>query len=67
MNVSKVNKMYMKLQVNIILIGFQGDGHLKLDVPEETFGSWFEHISHKKPHVVVPLGEGKQATLFCMC
>jgi hypothetical protein len=61
-NLSKTGKVHVPIQINVVLVGFQGDGHQQLDVPQEHLAHFFEHIAHRLEHVVVPLGE-EQTTL----
>ncbi len=61
-NLSKTGKLHVPIQINVMLVGFQGDGHQQLDVPQEHLAHFFEHITHRLEHVVVPLGE-EQTTL----
>jgi hypothetical protein len=46
--------------VNLVFIGFNGDGHYKLNLAEETLKPWFEHMEHKIMHTVVPPSDGAE-------
>ena len=61
-NLSKTGKLHVPIQINVVLVGFQGDGFQQLDVPRKHLAHFFEHIAHRLEHVVVPLGE-EQTTL----
>jgi len=43
------------IDVNLVFIGFTGDGHYKLSLMEEDLKPWFEHMEHKMAHTRVPL------------
>ncbi len=62
LNVSKTGKLHVPVQINVVLVGFQGDGFQQLDIPQDQLAHFFEHIAHRLDHVVVPLGE-EQTTL----
>jgi hypothetical protein len=48
--------------INIILLGFEGDGLESINLAPEDLKPWFEHIEHSLNHVVVPVGEEQTTT-----
>ncbi|KAJ1637907.1 hypothetical protein T492DRAFT_1140264 [Pavlovales sp. CCMP2436] len=44
----------MRVTLNLMFVGFQGDGNLGLNVSRATLGRWFEHFEATIPHLVVP-------------
>jgi len=53
------------VDVNLIFIGFSGNGHYRLSLMEDELKPWFEHMEHKMAHTMIPLNEestGKQRT-----
>ncbi len=52
----------LSVQINVLLVGFQGDGNRQLDIPQEQLAHFFEHLADRLEHVVVPIGE-EQTTL----
>jgi hypothetical protein len=59
---TRSEKLHIPLQINVLMVGFQGDGFRQLDIPQERLAHFFEHIAHRLDHVVVPIGE-EQTTL----
>lgn len=47
----------MSVPLNLVFIGFQGDGNSKVDVTSEELTSWFSQIDHVLPHTRVALSE----------
>eukprot|EP00879_Flechtneria_rotunda_P013168 GHRR01013753.1.p1 GENE.GHRR01013753.1~~GHRR01013753.1.p1 ORF type:complete len:943 (+),score=342.78 GHRR01013753.1:553-3381(+) len=47
----------MTVAINLVFIGFQGDGSNKLDVNSDELMSWFRHVDHVLPHTRIALSE----------
>lgn len=62
LGISPTKRVYVPLQVNVVLIGFQGDGNHFLEVSKARLARWFEHVIHERSHVVVPLFEEQVTT-----
>lgn len=62
LNVTRTRAVRSSVQVNVVLIGFQGDGHRGVDVSADVLEGWLEHAMHSLPHVVLPLGEESLST-----
>lgn len=52
-----IDALHMSVPLNLVFIGFQGDGNAKVDVTSEELTSWFSHIDHVLPHTRVALSE----------
>lgn len=52
-----IDALHMSMPLNLVFIGFQGDGNAKVDVTTEELTSWFAHIDHVLPHTRVALSE----------
>ena len=48
--------------MNLIFIGFSGDGHYKLNLAEEELKPWFEHMEHRMEHTLVPTNDAPDAS-----
>ncbi|GMH36984.1 hypothetical protein BSKO_04857 [Bryopsis sp. KO-2023] len=57
LGLSPVDALHLPVPVNVLLVGFRGDGHMKVDLPPEEVKEWFEHMDHVIPHTRVPLSE----------
>lgn len=57
LGLSRVDALHLPVPVNVILLGFKGDGHMNVNVTSEELKTWFEHIDHVIPHTRVPLSE----------
>lgn len=45
--------------LNIVFVGFDGDGSYGLKLSQDDLEKWFEHIEHSLPHTSVPVGVGE--------
>ena len=67
-NVAKYNGLYpepyitVPVTMNLIFIGFSGDGHYKLNLAEEELKPWFEHMEHRMEHTLVPTNDAPDAS-----
>ncbi|KAF6255218.1 hypothetical protein COO60DRAFT_237950 [Scenedesmus sp. NREL 46B-D3] len=52
-----VDGLHMSVPLNLVFIGFQGDGNAKVDVSSEDLVSWFSHVDHVLPHTRVALSD----------
>eukprot|EP00879_Flechtneria_rotunda_P012231 GHRR01012773.1.p1 GENE.GHRR01012773.1~~GHRR01012773.1.p1 ORF type:complete len:1051 (+),score=372.66 GHRR01012773.1:153-3305(+) len=52
-----VEALHMTVAINLVFIGFQGDGSNKLDVNSDELMSWFRHVDHVLPHTRIALSE----------
>ena len=52
----------LPVHVNLIFIGFHGDGNGFLTLNQADFAAWFEHLEHELEHVVAPVGETQTTT-----
>ncbi|CAM9103186.1 unnamed protein product, partial [Laminaria digitata] len=43
----------LNIRVDLVLVGFQGDGGDLLDIPQETLELWLEHLTSVVPHATV--------------
>jgi len=49
------------VDLNLIFIGFSGDGHHRLVLNEDELRPWFEHLEHRMEHVLVPVRQASDA------
>eukprot|EP01104_Vermistella_antarctica_P018574 TRINITY_DN6935_c0_g1_i1.p1 TRINITY_DN6935_c0_g1~~TRINITY_DN6935_c0_g1_i1.p1 ORF type:complete len:987 (+),score=140.82 TRINITY_DN6935_c0_g1_i1:91-3051(+) len=61
LNVTKVRAIHVPVNVNIIVVGFDGDGRNAIKIGADDLESWLAHADHSLRHLVVPVGE-QQAT-----
>eukprot|EP01117_Protostelium_nocturnum_P014041 TRINITY_DN5306_c0_g1_i1.p1 TRINITY_DN5306_c0_g1~~TRINITY_DN5306_c0_g1_i1.p1 ORF type:complete len:903 (+),score=257.42 TRINITY_DN5306_c0_g1_i1:38-2746(+) len=54
LQLEEMNGISLKVEMNVIFIGFNGDGQSKLNLNEKFLSNWFSHIQHKKLHSVIP-------------
>jgi hypothetical protein len=53
-----VEALHVPLPVNVVLIGFQGDGHVNVDLPASVIKEWLARgLDHVLPHTRVALAE----------
>ena len=58
----EVESVSLPIFVNLIFLGFDGDGANAIELSNENFEPWFEHIDHEIAHYVVPLGNEQTTT-----
>ena len=62
-NVARFNGLHpdpyitIPVDINLVFIGFSGDGHYKLNLAEEELKPWFEHMEHLMEHTLVPTND----------
>ncbi|MDP2438438.1 MAG: hypothetical protein Q8P67_22065 [archaeon] len=56
LQVQEVEGVALPVYVNLIFLGFDGDGANRVELTSENFEPWFQHLEHEVPHRVVPLG-----------
>ena len=67
-NVARYNGLFpepyitIPVDINLIFIGFSGDGHYKLNLAEEELRPWFEHMEHRMEHTLVPTNDAPDAS-----
>lgn len=52
-----IDALHMSVPLNLVFIGFQGDGNSKVDISGDELLSWFSHVDHVLPHTRVALSE----------
>ncbi len=57
LNLGPVEAMHMPVPVNVMFVGFQGDGNLHVNISGEQLQEWFGHLDHVLPHTRVELSE----------
>ncbi|EKX49685.1 hypothetical protein GUITHDRAFT_162074 [Guillardia theta CCMP2712] len=50
------------VDLNVVFLGFAGDGHYKLNLAERTLRPWFEHMQQTLPHSFVPSSESSDSS-----
>lgn len=50
------------ITVNLLLIGFSGDGDSRIDLSSDHLLAWFSHLEHTLGHVIAPIGEYETTT-----
>ncbi len=55
LGLSPVRSLHMPVPLNILLIGFNGDGEAGVELAPEELQAWFEQLDHVLPHTRVPL------------
>jgi hypothetical protein len=58
----KVHSVNIPIHINLILIGFDGDGNRGIHLTQHDLEPWLEHIEHTLPHLVIPVGEEQLTT-----
>lgn len=67
-NLARYNGLYpepyitIPVDINLVFIGFTGDGHYKLNLAEEELKPWFEHMEHRMAHTLVPTNDAPDAS-----
>lgn len=61
-SLSEIISVSLPLPINLIFVGFDGDGEHGLELVEDNFNEWFEHIDHFVRHRIVPVGEEQTTT-----
>ncbi|KAF2074787.1 hypothetical protein CYY_003890 [Polysphondylium violaceum] len=49
--------LHLTIPVNIIFVGFGGEGNRAVNLTQEELLEWFSHIEHSIKNVIVPIGE----------
>lgn len=49
--------VHMPVPLNLIFIGFSGDGNMDLNITKEDLITWFHHLDHILPHTRISLAE----------
>jgi len=49
----KISSVQIPIKINLIFIGFNGNGNQKININENFIKPWFEHIDHTIPHTFV--------------
>lgn len=62
LNLHRLVSFSMPVHVNLIFIGFNGDGNAYLTLNQADYAAWFEHMEHELEHVVAPVGELQTTT-----
>jgi hypothetical protein len=57
LGLSAVESLHMPVPLNVLFLGFQGDGNLQLNIPESDLVEWFQHLDHDLVHTRVALSE----------
>lgn len=57
LGLSRVDAVHLPVPVNVLLVGFDGNGYKNVNITGEDFSSWFRHMDHVIPHTRVPLSE----------
>eukprot|EP01091_Cochliopodium_minus_P014174 TRINITY_DN4769_c0_g1_i1.p1 TRINITY_DN4769_c0_g1~~TRINITY_DN4769_c0_g1_i1.p1 ORF type:complete len:921 (-),score=222.56 TRINITY_DN4769_c0_g1_i1:24-2786(-) len=57
-----VKKISIPIYINLIFLGFDGDGNDAIQLVDENLELWFEHVTHQLPHIVLPVGEEQTNT-----
>lgn len=57
LGIQPVKQIAIPIYFNLIFVGFDGDGNDGIELLNENFEEWFEHITHQLPHITVPVGE----------
>src|SRR3989338_447716 len=58
----KVESVSFPVYVNLVFVGFDGDGKNHVKLLDEHFEEWFQHIEHNVLHRVAPIGEEQTTT-----
>ena len=67
-NLAKYNGLFpepyitIRVDINLVFIGFSGDGHYRLNLGEEELKPWFEHMEHRMEHTLVPTNDAPDAS-----
>ncbi|PRP89607.1 hypothetical protein PROFUN_00871 [Planoprotostelium fungivorum] len=65
LNLDKVKTISIPIAINVIFIGFSGDGKARLKLSQEYLSKWLHHAEHTIPHTTVTLRQegvqGRQA------
>jgi len=54
--------LHLTIPVNIIFVGFGGEGNRGINLSQEDLLEWFSHIEHSIKNVIVPIGEDYTTT-----
>jgi hypothetical protein len=54
------------VHVNLIFVGFDGDGQNGIKIPSHLFEEWFDHLEHSLEHEILPVGDEPQGTRKCV-
>lgn len=57
LGLSRIEGVHLPIPVNVLLIGFDGDGNHDVEIRPEELHEWFETLDHIIPHTRVPLSE----------
>ena len=57
LGLSSVEGIHLPIPVNVVLIGFDGDGKTNVRIRPEELHEWFSTLDHILPHTRVPLSE----------
>jgi hypothetical protein len=53
----QIDALHMSVPLNLVLIGFSGDGNSHVEVTDQELISWFSHVDHVLPHTRISLAE----------
>lgn len=57
-----IDQVNLPIPVNVVFLGFDGDGEQGLLLDSTQYNEWFRHIAHSFRHTVVPVGEEQTTT-----
>jgi hypothetical protein len=61
--VQRIDALRVPLFVNVIFLGFDGDGESQARLDGEDLSGWFSHVEHSMSHRQVPVGEEQTTVL----
>eukprot|EP00698_Gefionella_okellyi_P007073 TRINITY_DN1720_c0_g1_i3.p1 TRINITY_DN1720_c0_g1~~TRINITY_DN1720_c0_g1_i3.p1 ORF type:complete len:764 (-),score=127.23 TRINITY_DN1720_c0_g1_i3:951-3242(-) len=54
LNINASPKHVVPVHINVVLSGFQLDGHQGVSVSSDDLQQWLQHVQHSRPHYVIP-------------
>ena len=54
LGIQSVKAVHVPVPVNLILVGFSGEGHMGLKLDHADLVAWLEHADHVRPHARLP-------------
>ena len=54
LGIQSVKAVHVPVPVNLILVGFSGEGHVGLKLDHADLVAWLEHADHVRPHARLP-------------
>lgn len=53
----QIHSLHLPVPLNVVLVGFAGDGNGGVNVSQHELNEWFQHLDHVLPHTRIDRSE----------